>query len=346
MKSRTALLMACLLLPRIAGAQRFEPDEANPASRSLRHLYGAAKRNIVRGAQRMPESGYAFRPAPDVRSFGQLVAHVADVQFLFCSSLRDEPNPNGVGLRPGDASDAIEKGKSGKADLIGALAAAFSYCDPAIENITDPRWRDSVKVLGEEQQKATPLMLTLVHLWEHYGNMVTYLRMKGIVPPSSEPEPDAAQAPAAPPNPVDALAWLLGTWTADGKLPDGTPATIEATFRWANHRRAIKYSIIKRAGGRVLPSVEGLCGWHPTKKTLVLWEVDQDANLTEGTLVAEPRRIAYQEVIHGADGSALPVRAETVRDGEDRFVFKASVEKDGSWPVVFEAVYRRSPADR
>ncbi len=96
--------------------------------------------------------------------------------------------------------------------------------------------------------------------------------------------------------------------------------------------------------GRVLPSVEGICAWHPARKTLALWEVDQDGNLTESTLSADAARIRYDEVIHGADGSALPVRAEAVREGDDRFVFKASVEKDGTWPVVFEAVYvRRGP---
>jgi hypothetical protein len=145
-------------------------------------------------------------------------------------------------------------------------------------------------------------------------------------------------------NPVEALAWLLGRWTADTRLPDGTPATIEADFQWANHKRAIKYSLVKRTGGSVLPAVEGICAWHPTKRTLVLWEVDQDGNVTESTLLAEASKVVYDEVIHGADGSALPVRAEALREGDDRFVFRASVEKDGSWPVVFEAVYIRAAA--
>jgi uncharacterized damage-inducible protein DinB len=360
MKTRVTLIAACLILPEIAVAQEFQRDDANPASGSLRQFYEAAKRNIVRGAEKMPESHYAFRPTPEVRTFGQLVAHIADVQFLFCSSLRDEANPNGTNLRPGDASDTIEKGKTAKQDLVAALNAAFAYCDPPIGSLTDAHWKNPVKVLGEGQRKATPLMLTIVHLWEHYGNMVTYLRIKGIVPPSSEPRSAADQA--APPtgtdkdapvgrsaakaaqNPVEALAWLLGRWTADSKLADGTSATIEADFQWTNHKRAIKYSLVKRAGGRLLPAGEGICGWHPPKRTLVLWEVDQDGNVTESTLLAEASKVVYDEVIYGADGSALPVRAEALRQGDDRFVFRASVEKDGSWPVVFEAVYSRAVA--
>jgi hypothetical protein len=153
--------------------------------------------------------------------------------------------------------------------------------------------------------------------------------------------PPRDQTPA--PNPVEALAWLVGgIWSAESKLPDGSPATIEATFHWAGHRRALKYSLVRRSGGRVLPSVEGICGWHPARKTLVLWEMDQDGNLTESTLRAEGPKVSYDEVIYGADGSVLPVRAEAVREGDDRFVFKASVEKDGAWPVVFEAVYQRA----
>jgi hypothetical protein len=153
--------------------------------------------------------------------------------------------------------------------------------------------------------------------------------------------PPRDQTPA--PNPVEALAWLVGgVWSAESKLPDGSPATIEATFHWAGHRRALKYSLVRRSGGRVLPSVEGICGWHPARKTLVLWEMDQDGNLTESTLRAEGPKVSYDEVIYGADGSVLPVRAEAVREGDDRFVFKASVEKDGAWPVVFEAVYQRA----
>lgn len=70
----------------------------------------------------------------------------------------------------------------------------------------------------------------------------------------------------------------------------------------------------------------------------MLWEVDQQGNLTESTLSADGARVCYDEVIHGVDGSTLSVLAEVVREGDDRFVFKASVEKDGTWPVVFEAV--------
>jgi hypothetical protein len=183
--------------------------------------------------------------------------------------------------------------------------------------------------------------------------------MKGIVPPSSAARPAATQSgsssgpegatpasaaapPSQPVDPIQSLSWLVGgTWIADGKLPDGSPATVEATFEWAHHKRAVKYAIVKRSAGRVFPTIEGLCGWHPGRKTLVLWEVDQDGSLTESTVRVGGNRLSYDEVIYSINGSRLPVRAEAVRESEDRFVFRASIEKDGSWPVVFEAAYSR-----
>jgi len=160
--------------------------EDEPTSDGFRYLYTLAKKNIVGGAEKMPEADYSYQPTPEVRSFGQLVAHIADTQYLFCSSIRNESNPNGKDLGPGDPSDAIEQGKSAKADLVAALGEVFAYCDPVFESLADAQWGDRVTLVGTDRAKASPLLLTLVHLWEHYGNMVTYLRLRGIVPPSSE----------------------------------------------------------------------------------------------------------------------------------------------------------------
>jgi len=179
----------------VLGAQEIPASAANPASESVRYFYAAAKRNILRGAEKMPEGDYAFRPTPEVRNFGELLGHIADAQFLFCSSARNEANPNGANLRPGDPSDAIEKGKLGKPELVVALGQAFAYCDAVIEAATDAGWKEPATIVGAARQRSAPLMLTIVHLWEHYGNMVTYLRLKGIVPPSSEPR-SAAASPA------------------------------------------------------------------------------------------------------------------------------------------------------
>jgi uncharacterized damage-inducible protein DinB len=181
---RALTILVCAVLLATGGLSAKVEDE--PTSDAFRYLYALAKKNIVGGAEKMPEADYPYKPAPEVRSFGQLVAHIADIQYLFCSSIRNESNPNGEDLGPGDPSDAIEQGKSAKADLIAALREIFAYCDAAFEGLEDAQWGDRVTLVGNDRAKASPLMLTLVHLWEHYGNMVTYLRLRGIVPPSSE----------------------------------------------------------------------------------------------------------------------------------------------------------------
>ena len=145
----------------------------------------------------MPEENYSFRPTPEVRTFGELVAHVADGEYLLCSSAKGEPSPVTLG--------ELEKSKTTKAEIVPALQAAFDYCDPVFAALTDAQLGDKVQFFGRESTKSRPLTLAVAHSWEHYGNMVTYLRMKGIVPPSSEPPPPPPPAtqekPPAPPSP-------------------------------------------------------------------------------------------------------------------------------------------------
>lgn len=149
----------------------------NPLSAGTKGLYTMAKTNLVRAAEKMPEENYAFKPSPDVRSFGQLVGHVADASYMFCSAVLGEQPP----VR------GIEKGKTTKADLVQALKDGFAYCDKAYDGMTDAKAADKVKFFGSERPALNVLDFNVVHDYEHYGNMVTYLRIKGIVPPSSEP---------------------------------------------------------------------------------------------------------------------------------------------------------------
>lgn len=148
----------------------------NPMTEGQKFLHDMVKNNILRSAEKMPEENYAFRPTPEVRSFRQLLGHIADAQYMFCSAVLGKPTP-----APG-----VEKTKTSKADLIAALKEAFAYCDSAYAGMTDAKLAETVKFFGREQARATVLSFNTAHNNEHYGNIVTYLRMKGIVPPSSE----------------------------------------------------------------------------------------------------------------------------------------------------------------
>jgi uncharacterized damage-inducible protein DinB len=134
---------------------------------------------IERAAEKMPEEEYAFKPDAAVRSFGQILGHIADADYLFCSTFLVENSP----------SPGIEKSKTTKAELTTALHDAFAYCNRAYDKLTDANANELVKAFGQERNKLGVLWFNASHNLEHYGNLVVYMRLKGIVPPSSDPKP-------------------------------------------------------------------------------------------------------------------------------------------------------------
>ena len=167
-----ALVTASFTLP----AQEASSSPANPISASEKGFYMYLSGEVVAAAEKMPAGNYPFKPTPEVRSFGQLVGHVADAQYSFCSNANGEPNP----------MKAIEKTKTSKPELVAALKDAVSYCSKVYAGMTDAQGAQMVKLMNFDMAKLTVLSVNSAHTDEHYGNMVTYLRMKGIVPPSSE----------------------------------------------------------------------------------------------------------------------------------------------------------------
>jgi uncharacterized damage-inducible protein DinB len=149
----------------------------NPLSTETKGLYTMIKTNIIRAAEKMPEANYSFKPTPEVRTFGQIIGHVADAQYEFCAPVKGEKKE----------SDA-EKLTS-KAALVESLKAAFAYCDGVYNSITDATATEKIKVFGSERTKLITLNFNTAHDNEHYGNIVTYMRIKGLVPPSSEKQP-------------------------------------------------------------------------------------------------------------------------------------------------------------
>jgi uncharacterized damage-inducible protein DinB len=156
-------------------AVRLTPD--NPFSAHSRLLYRGTKIALLSTAEKVPEEYYSFKPTDAVRSFGQILGHVADSQYRFCSLVRGEKNP----------TPNIEKTKTSKADLMVALKDAFAYCDKAYDGMTDASGTEMVKLMGLDVPKLGVLNDNLAHTSEHYGNLVTYMRLKNIVPPTSDP---------------------------------------------------------------------------------------------------------------------------------------------------------------
>jgi len=155
---------------------------ANPITLSERGLYSFLSGAVVKAAEKMPEENYSFKPTPEVRSFGQLVGHVADANYMFCSQASGEANP----------MKNVEKTKTSKADLVVAVKDAVAYCNKAFDGMTDAKGSEMVKLFGFNLAKLTLFSLNTAHTDEHYGNMVTYMRLKGLVPPTSETPPPQA----------------------------------------------------------------------------------------------------------------------------------------------------------
>jgi uncharacterized damage-inducible protein DinB len=149
---------------------------ANPLSMAAKYMYGMSKSDVLKSAEEMPEANYSFQPVATVRTLGQLVGHVADAQYEFCSAV----------IGDGKQPPGIEKTKTTKADLIQALKDGFAYCDQAYTSMTDARAPEVIKFFGQNAPKLSILNFNTAHNMEHYGNMVTYLRIKGLVPPSSQ----------------------------------------------------------------------------------------------------------------------------------------------------------------
>ncbi len=149
----------------------------NPFSAFNKRAYGQMKIWVLGSAEKMPEENYNFKPTDSVRSFGQIIGHIGDAQYTFCSVVLGEKNP----------APKIEQTKTSKADLIAALKDAFVYCDKANDGMTDASANQTVKLFGGDMPKPIVLTVNDMHLSEHYGNLVTYMRLKNIVPPSSEP---------------------------------------------------------------------------------------------------------------------------------------------------------------
>ena len=168
------LVLAALLvaLPSAALAQG-----ANPLTANAKVQFGALSGFVVRSAEKVPEDLYSFRATPEVRSMAELFGHVADAMFAMCSTA--------AGTKP--PRTGIEKAVTTKAALVAALKEGVSYCNTVYDGMTDQKGLETVPFYFGPTPRVSVLYFVVTHTYEHYGNLVTYMRLKNIVPPSSEP---------------------------------------------------------------------------------------------------------------------------------------------------------------
>jgi uncharacterized damage-inducible protein DinB len=142
--------------------------------------WATAKRDIVESADQMPEANYSYKPVASVRTFGQILAHVADSNNFYCARSKGEapPVPDGT----------LERTATTKAAIVKALAESVAYCDAVYASLTAASVAELVKAGNNQIPRVQPLMANVSHNVEHYGNLVTYFRMKNLVPPSTKRE--------------------------------------------------------------------------------------------------------------------------------------------------------------
>jgi uncharacterized damage-inducible protein DinB len=143
---------------------------------SLMGLHGMTQQSIVATAEMLSDEVYGFQPTEDVRTAGQVLAHIANSQYFFCSTAAGETSP---------MTDNLEETLEAKADIVAALGESFTYCASVYENMDDVAGAETVSLMGNDMAKSAILAFNSAHNYEHYGNLVTYMRLNGITPPSS-----------------------------------------------------------------------------------------------------------------------------------------------------------------
>lgn len=191
----------------------------NPVSDTIRTNYASEKRNLLEAVEKVPESVMPYRPTAEVMTFSELVVHITNSNFSDCSVLKGEDNPNAAG----------DKKPIAKAEVAAFLKSSYDYCDPIVASLADAQLSGTVKRGTREVVKASSGVHILWHPSLHYGNLITYMRLKGIVPPETE---RAQTKPAEKQGPQMVTYYMVFLKKGPSWSPEVTP---ESTKIQAGH---------------------------------------------------------------------------------------------------------------
>ena len=161
MKFKTLLILSVLLLSAASSFGQSTPEKPPDITTELRNGFNEVNGWVTQAAEMVPADKYNYRPVDTVRTFGQLIAHIADSYNYFCT--------NAAGTKV-EWSEAVEKGKTDKDTLLPKLKEAVGRCNTAY---------------GSSNAQFRQLLMNVGHTNLHYGNIITYMRMMGLKPPSS-----------------------------------------------------------------------------------------------------------------------------------------------------------------
>jgi uncharacterized damage-inducible protein DinB len=165
------------------------PERSQPVVSELATAFTVVAEDLRAAADKMPAERYGYRPAEGVRSFGQVIAHLVGGHFLYCSQAAGRRMEAGLArrmneLRPfSDVATAAGARAYAKEELVPLLAESIEFCRTAYAE-RGAAAADAATPLSAAAARA--LVGNVAHDNEHYGNLVTYLRLNGLVPPSTE----------------------------------------------------------------------------------------------------------------------------------------------------------------
>jgi uncharacterized damage-inducible protein DinB len=168
-------ILSVSVLASVANAQ-ISPDLPNPSTApnpltmTLSIFRSNMQDKIMKSAEAMPESKYSYRPTKDVRSFAEILTHVGDISYILCSNAK------------GEATPGMTAAKGSKAEIMAYVKGAFAYCDGVYSGFTDAHLNAPADFFGFKTNKMFILTQVGNHDALHYGNLVTYMRLNGVVP--------------------------------------------------------------------------------------------------------------------------------------------------------------------
>ena len=163
-----------------------------PLGAIVQKSFNAFSNFLIVSAQMMPESGYSFRPTPDLRSFGEQINHATGANYSFCNQAGV---PSGFERRSAPSLQAV----TAKAAIVKALEDSIAYCSSLVAAASEAWLMESAPNLGGTGSgvitgpRAYAYIYAGIHSAEDYGTITTYLRMQGLVPPSTALNPPPAR---------------------------------------------------------------------------------------------------------------------------------------------------------
>lgn len=174
---RTVVIFALLFLSALALAKPVPAQTQNPVSAALREILPGRQKNTVAAVEAMPSNKFNYKPSPDQRTFGQLVDHMVETNYLLCGKAAALPARTVEGTKDTDS----------KEKRVTALKASFDFCAEALAKMDDSKLTETTEGFGGKQVTRAWISLVLAGAWaDHYAEAAMYLRLNGVLPPTAK----------------------------------------------------------------------------------------------------------------------------------------------------------------